>query len=148
MCFLYVLSIYFGVYVEILQCWDEPSTRVQGALVQVRAMRPETGFRTVRYRCSPSFFGRSLALELVSRLGDSSHLQSSGTTDEWEWLKSPHFRTEPWRPGVPQAAFYSLVKREDISAHALRDILLRRGVCIFSQLISSLIGVLQNTHVQ
>lgn len=84
MCFLYALSIYFGFRVEILQCWDEPSTPVHGALVQVRAMRPETGFRTVRYRCSPSFFGRYLAMESVSRLGDSSHLQSSSTVDERE----------------------------------------------------------------
>lgn len=97
---------------EILQCWDEPSTRVQGALVQVRAMRPETGFRTVRYRCSPSFFGRSLALKSVSRLGDSSYLQSSGTTDEWEWLKSPHFQDRALETGGAAGYLSSLVKRE------------------------------------
>lgn len=149
MCLLYALSICFGFCVEILQCWDEPSTRVHGALVYVRALRPETGFRTVRDRHSPSFFECYLAVESVGRLGDRSHLQSSSTTDEWEWLKSPHFRTEPWWLGVPQATFYSLVKIGDISTHALWDILLpRRGICIFSQLISSLIGVLHNTHVQ
>lgn len=104
----------------ILERWEKPRIHVHRALVQVRAMRPETGFRTMRYRCSPSFSGYYSAMEPVSRLGGGCHIQSSSPMDEWEWPEVSSLWE--WAVGgrvCLRATSYSLVKRGDKSTHAL-----------------------------
>lgn len=145
MCFLYVLSIYFeSVEITVL---GRAQHSCQGTGTGW-GCEARDQVRTVRYSLTHSFFGRSLALKSVSRLGDSSYLQSSGTTDEWEWLRIASLPGQsPGDRGVPRAAtFTPSLKKKACRLIWERHSPAERGVCM-SQLIS-VWSVCWNTHVQ